>query len=548
MDLVGMLTEPARRASLEGRSLLALVRAGAIGVEPPQRLLSIVGALQDYGPIGAAPRIAALRHGEHPAIADERGELNFADFDEQVNRLANSLGERGLGPGSSVGILCRNHRGPLITAFAASRGAMNAVWLNTAFSARQAGEVAAREGVELLVHDEELDEVVAGIDPPHGRVRTATTDPARDELTALIEAGTPAPPPAPERPGRIVLLTSGTTGTPKGAPRPEPRSLILPGALLERMPMRAREATVIGPPLYHGTGLIIAMLAISLGSKLVLRRRFDAEEFLGDIERHLATGVCVVPVMLQRVLALGEEEIRRRDLSSLRVAFCAGSQLPADVAIRAMDLLGDVIYNLYGSTEVSVATLATPEDIRAAPSSVGRPALGSRVKVLDADGREVSRGTTGRIFVGTTTPFEGYTGGGGKEVVDGMLSTGDIGHFDEAGRLFIDGRDDEMIVSGGENVFPRELEELLLTHPAIADAAAIGVDDPEFGQRLRAFVVTGDGAAVTEKELQDFAKENLARYKAPREVLFLQELPRNPTGKVLKRELAELEYPSSAAS
>jgi len=163
---------------------------------------------------------------------------------------------------------------------------------------------------------------------------------------------------------------------------------------------------------------------------------------------------------------------------------------------------------------VSVATLATPQDIRAAPTSVGKPALGSRVKILDEHGAELPQGQSGRIFVGTTSPFEGYTGGGGKEIIDGLLSTGDVGHFDEAGRLHIDGRDDEMIVSGGENVFPREVEELLVTHPAIVDAAVIGVNDADFGQRLKAFVVP------------------------PRDVVFLDDLPRNPTGKILKRELA----------
>jgi fatty-acyl-CoA synthase len=304
------------------------------------------------------------------------------------------------------------------------------------------------------------------------------------------------------------------------------------------MPMRAREATVVAPPLYHGTGLVIAMLSILLGSKLVLRRRLDAAEFIDDIARHRATTVSVVPVMLQRVLALGEEEISRRDLSSLRVVFCAGSQLPADVAIRAMDLLGEVIYNLYGSTEVSLATLATPADIRAAPTSVGKPLLGSRVRILDEHGNKAPQGSTGRVFVGTTYPFEGYTGGGGKEIVNGLLCTGDVGHFDSDGRLYIDGREDEMIVSGGENVFPREIEELLITHPAIADAAALGVEDLDFGQRLRAFVVLREGHEVSVEEVQAYVKENLARYKVPRDVLFLDELPRNPTGKILKRELA----------
>lgn len=538
MNFAGAVGGAVRRAGLEARSVAALRRAGVLGIESPQQVLDTLSSLRAFGAFGAAPQIAALRHGERPAIADELGVISFVEFDEQINRLTNAMRAMGLGPGSSVGVLCRNHRMPMIVAFAASRLGMNGIWLNTAFSARQADEVAEREGIELLVYDAELEDVAANIEPRHGRLVTATDDRDADELGQLIASGSTALPPAPGRPGRIVLLTSGTTGTPKGAPRADPRSLTIPGAVLERMPMRAREATVVAPPLFHGTGLLIALLTISLGSKLVLRRRFDAAQFLDDIERHHATGVCVVPVMLQRMLALGEDEIRGRDLSSLRVVFSAGSQLPAEVALKAMDLLGDVIYNLYGSTEVSVVTLATPADIRAAPTSVGKPALGAHVKILDERGNELPQGQTGRIFVGTTSPFEGYTGGQHKEVIDGLMSTGDVGHFDEQGRLYIDGRDDEMIVSGGENVFPREVEELLITHPAVADVAVIGVDDAEFGQRLKAFVVPEDSQPIGGEELQAFVKQNLARYKSPREVVFVEELPRNPTGKILKRELA----------
>jgi fatty-acyl-CoA synthase len=527
-----------RRAWLELRSFGVLVRAGAIGIESPSRLLAMLRALRQYGTTGSAPRIAALRFGGQPAIADERGQLTYAELDERINRLANALRARGLGAGLRVGILCRNHRAPLIAAFAASRLGMSAIWLNTAFSARQASEVAEREGVELLVHDTEFNEIVAGIAPKHGRLVCAPEDGDADDIGRLLATGDPRLPAPPPRPGRIVLLTSGTSGTPKGAPRSESRSLTLAAALLERMPMRAREVSVIGPPLYHGTGLAITMLSIILGSKVVLRRRFDPAAFLDDMVVHRATAACVVPVMLQRVLALGPEEIRRRDLASLRVLFCSGSQLPADVAMRTMNLLGDVIYNLYGSTEVSVATLATPADVRAAPSSVGKPALGSRVRILDERGKELPQGASGRIFVGASAPFEGYTGGGGKEIVDGLLSTGDVGHFDREGRLFIDGRDDEMIVSGGENVFPREVEELLVSHPSIADAAAIGVADADFGARLCAFVVVREGWELSAEDVRAFVKENLARYKVPRDVVFLDALPRNPTGKVLKRELA----------
>jgi fatty-acyl-CoA synthase len=204
-----------------------------------------------------------------------------------------------------------------------------------------------------------------------------------------------------------------------------------------------------------------------------------------------------------------------------------------------MDVFGDVVYNLYGSTEVAWATIATPSDLRAAPGTAGRPPLGTIVKLLDAEGREARPGEGGRIFVANELVFEGYTGGGGKEIVGGLMSTGDVGHFDAAGRLFVDGRDDEMIVSGGENVFPREVEDLLADSEQIEEAAVIGVDDAEWGQRLKAFVVPRKGAQLSEDTVKGYVKENLARYKVPREVVFLDELPRNATGKVLKRELQE---------
>jgi fatty-acyl-CoA synthase len=240
--------------------------------------------------------------------------------------------------------------------------------------------------------------------------------------------------------------------------------------------------------------------------------------------------------MLQRLVDHG---VAGHDVSSLRIIFVAGSQLGADLCERATKAFGPVIYNLYGSTEVAYATIADPAQLAVEPGSVGSPVPGSVVRILDEQGRPVPDGTTGRIFVGNKVQFEGYTGGGSKEIVDGLMSSGDVGHFDKNGFLFVDGRDDDMIVSGGENVFPGEVEEQLARHPAVEEAAVIGVPDEKFGQRLRAFVVVRDGHRVSEDELKDHVRENLARYKTPRDVIFLDELPRNPTGKVLKRELRQ---------
>jgi acyl-CoA synthetase (AMP-forming)/AMP-acid ligase II len=290
--------------------------------------------------------------------------------------------------------------------------------------------------------------------------------------------------------------------------------------------------------MFHSWGFAHFTLGLPLASTLVLRRKFDPEETLRATAQHRASALALVPVMLQRILELGQDTIARYDLSALKIIALSGSALPGEMATRAMDTFGDVLYNLYGSTEVAWATIATPEDLRAAPGTAGRPPIGTVVKLLDADGREVPAGHVGRIFVANEMMFEGYTGGGGKEIVRGLMSTGDVGRFDEGGRLFVDGRDDEMIVSGGENVFPREVEDLLSDHADIEEAAVIGVKDAEFGQRLKAFVVPRNGMRLSEEDIRAYVKQNLARYKVPRDVVFLAQLPRNATGKILKRELS----------
>jgi len=511
-----------------------------LGPEPPQRLAQLLRGFQRYGLIGGAIVAGALRHGDRAVIIDERGELTYTELHDRSNALANAWREEGLKAGEGVAILARNHRGFLEAVFAAAKCGARIVLLNTSFAGPQIREVATREGTDLLVYDEEYSHVLAGIDdPPHGRYRAWTDEPGDDTLDALIDRGKGSPPPKPDEWPRITILTSGTTGTPKGAPRAEPRSLSLIGGLLSKVPFRAREVTELCVPMFHAFGFLQSIVGVGLGSTLVVRRRFDPEVTLDSVAQHRATAIVVVPVMLARIMDLGEEAIKRHDTSALRIIFVSGSALGADLSQRATDAFGPVIYNLYGSTEIAYATIATPKDLREEPSTVGKVVRGSILKLLDEDGKEVKQGETGRIFVGNISQFEGYTGGGNKDMVGGLMSSGDVGHFDARGRLYIDGRDDEMIVSGGENVFPAEVEELLVSHESIQEAAALGVDDEKFGQRLKAFVVLREGANLSDDDVKGYVKENLANYKVPREVVFLDELPRNHTGKVLKRELAE---------
>jgi acyl-CoA synthetase (AMP-forming)/AMP-acid ligase II len=345
---------------------------------------------------------------------------------------------------------------------------------------------------------------------------------------------------APAQEGKAIILTSGTTGTPKGASRAMPKTLDPVAALLARIPLHAREKTMIAAPLFHAWGYAHFLLAVGLDSTLVLKRKFDPEGTLSLLAQHECTALVVVPIMLQRILSLDEEVLRRYDLSNLRVVPVSGSALPGAISERWMDLFGENLYNLYGSTEVAWATIATPQDLRAAPGTAGKVPRGTTVRVYGEDGNVVDEpNVTGRLFVANDVQMEGYTGGGGKDVIDGLMSSGDVGHFDAEGRLFIDGRDDDMIVSGGENVFPAEVEELLQHHPAVEEVAVIGVEDPDFGQRLRAVVVPRRGAELTEREVKDHVRANLAAYKVPRDVVFLDELPRNATGKILKRELRD---------
>jgi len=269
----------------------------------------------------------------------------------------------------------------------------------------------------------------------------------------------------------------------------------------------------------------------------VVQPQFDAGATLDALDAHRARVLVVVPVMLRRILALGPERLVAFDPSALAVIASSGSALGADLAGDVLRRFGPVLYNVYGSTEVALATIATPGDLGRAPATAGRVAFGSRVEIVDDAGEPVAPGTTGRVFVGSAMHFEGYTSGGDKERLRGLVASGDVGHFDAQGLLFVDGREDDMIVSGGENVFPAEVEDVLARHPAVAEVAVVGVADDEFGQALAAFVVRRPGADLSADDVKDHVRRSLARFKVPRRVAFVDELPRTPTGKVLKRLL-----------
>jgi acyl-CoA synthetase (AMP-forming)/AMP-acid ligase II len=520
-----------------------LAETGILRPTRPDKALRIANAVRRWGPTPAAGYTAsAIRDPDATGIIDELGTLTFEQIHRRTNALAHSLSDSGVKEGDAVAIMIRNHRGFIDATVACSKLGAHALYLNTAFAGPQITEVVKREKPVALVYDAEFEELTHDAGQRRKRFIAwhdggeAAKDPLLEDL---IEAGDTSDVVPPESKGRVVILTSGTTGSPKGAQRKQPESLDPAAALFSKIPLRAAEPTMIAAPMFHSWGFVHFTLAMALSSTLVLKRKFDPEATLSLTAQHECTALVVVPVMLQRILELDDEVLERYDLSKLRVVPVSGSALPGSLSTKWMDLFGDNIYNLYGSTEVAWATIATPKDLRAAPGTAGRPPYGTIVKLYDEDGNPVNPGETGRIFVGNDMQFEGYTGGGDKDVIDGLMSSGDVGHFDDNGLLFVDGRDDDMIVSGGENVFPAEVEDLLSDHDAIAEVAVFGVDDEEFGQRLKAVVVKRGGGSISEDDIKRYVKSNLAGYKVPRDIEFVDELPRTSTGKVLKRELKD---------
>jgi acyl-CoA synthetase (AMP-forming)/AMP-acid ligase II len=512
---------------------------GGAGLLNPSYILALAKANKKWGPtIAAGFAASAGRRPGDVAVVDDRGSLTFGELHQRSNAIANGLAAAGIRAGQGVGIFCRNHRAFVEATVAVAKIGADALFLNTGFAGPQLGDVLDREEAVAVIHDEEFTPVVeAGAGSRQvfrARHEKAAGAPSLDELIARHSAAEPA------KPGRSTLLTSGTTGTPKGARR-ETRSTDLETlvGVLAVMPYEVGQTIVIAAPTFHAWGLAQLTIAGMLSSKIVLRRRFDPEGTLAAVAAERARALALVPVMMQRILALPADAIRRHDTSCLRLVGASGSALPGELAIRWMNTFGDNLYNFYGSTEVAQASIAGPADLRAAPGTAGRVPRGAVVKILDENGREMPTGKVGRIFVANQVQFEGYTGGGGKEIVGGMMSSGDVGYFDDHGRLFVVGRDDDMIISGGENVFPKEVEDLLADHEAVDDVAVIGVPDEEFGQRLKAFVVRQPGSSVTENDLKEYVRQRLARYKIPRSIELLDEIPRNPTGKVLKRVLRE---------
>ncbi len=521
-----------------------LVTTRMLVLMSPAKYVRLVRILREQGTNATTSfALAAVRRPHGTGLVDERGSLTWQDLQDRSAALAAGLHAVAGGRVETVAILCRNHRGFVDALLASSRLGASALLLNTGFSGPQLADVMEREGARVILYDEEFAGVVADarsrID---GLVEVLgwTDEPVPAgvlSIEGLIEARAGHAPPKPATRGRVVLLTSGTTGTPKGARRSGGGADELAG-MLEKIPWRGEETAVVVAPMFHAWGFGQLVIAATMTTTVVTRRKFDPEATLALVDEHRASGLSVVPVMLERIMDLPPAVLDRYSLRSLRFVSASGSRMRPQSVIAFMDRFGDVVHNSYNATEAGQISVAQPADLRHAPDTAGRPVRGTLLRVVDDNGRDVGADVVGRILVRGASPFDGYTAGAEKEVIDGYMVSGDVGRLDAAGRLYVVGRDDDMIVSGGENVYPIEVEKVLGAHPAIREVVVVGVDDEAFGQRLAAYVaVQADSATPSVEDLKAYVRDRLAGYKVPRDVVFLDALPRNASGKIMVREL-----------
>ena len=477
--------------------------------------------------------------------------MTWSEFDAAINRLANALHARGVTAGSRVATMLPNCTEYLVAQQALARMSATAVQIGYRLKAHEIAHIlensqpsatiahadylpALREARQIAGRDDEMIAVggVPGRDADEWERALAAADP---HAPPKIQGGDG---------GGVIVYTSGTTGKPKGANRSYKKTGFESVAdMIQQVGVRADDRHLVVCPLYHSAAPAFVAIMMALGATIVLQDHFEPEPCLQIIEREKITCTLMVPTMLIRIAALPPETIAKYSTRSLRWVMSGAAPLSTEAARRFMDAFGPILWNFYGSTETGLVTLAGPRDHIARPGTIGKAMRGNQIRLLDDHGQPVPQGQVGELYARNSTLITGYHGNAEATSAaqrEGYYSVGDIGRVDADGFYYLESRKHDMVISGGVNIYPREIEDHLSTHPKLLEAAVVGVPDPEWGETLRAFIVLRNGELLTESDVVDYCRSALADYKRPRKVTFLAELPRNPTGKILKRELREL--------
>ncbi|HVE93134.1 MAG TPA: AMP-binding protein [Actinomycetota bacterium] len=511
--------------------LSVVLRAWGLRPLRPQTMLAVGRQIRREG---VRPHLVLTIHAmetpDRPALVHGGRTVSWSAELDRVRRLANHLLARGIGPGERLAIMLAN-RPEFVEAQAAALwvGATAAV-VNPRAPVSEALSLLERTKPRLLItHRDDL----SGAQMPILAVG--------DEYEQAVSSASAAEPRVPkDAEGKLVIFTSGTTGRPKGAVRSldQGASLSTLAGFLRVIPFRRDDVHMVVCPLYHSSGSGFAAVSEILGNPLVLVERFSLETFCRTVQEHKVTTAAVVPTMLHRLCEF--EDAASYDLSSLRVVVCTGAPLREQARERARALLGDVVHDLYGSTEMGWVSVATPRDQRLKPGSVGKPVPAVEVRIQGPQGEPLPAGEVGEVWARSNLSMQGYLDDdelGADRVRDGFVSVKDLGYLDADGYLFVVDRADDMIISGGVNVYPAEAEVALNGHPAVSECAVVGLPDDRWGQKVVAAVVPrGDVGA---EELLDWCRERVSYAAVPKEVRFVLELPRNDIGKVATRQLAQ---------
>ncbi|MES4792850.1 MAG: hypothetical protein C4321_07525 [Chloroflexota bacterium] len=491
----------------------------------------------------------ALAFPDKPAVIEDDVAVSFAGFNEEVNRLANGLAALGFGPGERAAWCGPNSREVLTFIHAARKAGLVAVPVAYRFTPEEMHYVIDNAGASLVVVDAEQAPRIEAIRARLPGVREVIVYrgvpfPGARAWEEVLALGGPE---EPERTtgdpaGATMIYTSGTTGRPKGAlrSRTDP-ALVL--ALISELRLRpGEEVHITTGPLYHSGPLAWASLTHTLGGTVVVMRHFDAARWVELVTRYRVTNTFSAPTQLKRIVSLPPDVLARLDMSSMRSLVANAAPVPYALKREIVEKLGDwFLFEVYGSTELGVDTVLRPEDQLRKPGSCGRPYGGIRIRIVGDDGRDLPPGEVGEVFVATPLAMDGYHRSEEQlaELDREWKSVGDMGYLDEEGYLYICDRKKDMIISGGVNIYPAEIEAVLHAHPDVVDCAVFGVPSEEWGESVHAVVVPRPGSGLDAATLEAHVAEHLAGYKRPRSWEFRDELPRTESGKLLKRVLRD---------